>query len=223
MWSMSAVLQASDEHTNMWVSDQQLAVIQVLGFWTSTQSEPEMARLDGSTRNREKESGCPLVHIQLSGPPERPENQTKACFCTATFACVFSTKQWHLTDPERPPSCKPPEPAHVAPGANAGKAAVEAETADPSQDQLLIQFYSDVSFNRRKSDHFNSQTIRSSIIKADNLLLMPLSLCQNPPSLLSGSLLLYEELSPEKGLVSFEYTRCCQKDPLCFLLTWILI
>lgn len=161
----------------MWVSDQQLAVIQVLGFWTSTQSEPGTARLDGSMRNREKESDCPLVHIQPSGPPDRPENQTKACFCIVTFAWVFSATRWHLTDPERPPSCKPPEPVHVAPGANAGKAAVEAETADPSQDQRLIHFYS---FNPRKSDHFNSQIIWSSIIKADSVN-APLPLSEAPP------------------------------------------
>lgn len=33
-----------------------------------------------------------------------------------------------LTDPERLPPCKPPQPAHVSSGAHAGQAAVEPDT-----------------------------------------------------------------------------------------------
>ncbi len=85
------------------VSGEQLVEIQLLGFSTSTQSEPASASLPpaGAPLSLEKDTDRPSAHIQRPGPPDRPENQEEASQKVLTpkhFYFLVDVTGGHVTD-----------------------------------------------------------------------------------------------------------------------------
>lgn len=119
--NMSVSQWAGEEHMNAcWVSAEQLLVIQLLGFSTSTHDEPPSGPASGS---REGETvGAP------SGRPEEGEEALTAWQGEPGNGPHGVTTS--PTEPEGLPPREPPQPDQVSAGANAGQAAVEPEVGE---------------------------------------------------------------------------------------------